>query len=109
MQSLDNIYIKMSPAMDVSALAHLHQPMIGTMESNYPLQARPDKSDREIGRDLAHDLNNALTIIHGYTEQLLFNRDLAADERSQLQIVLEHTQRAENLIRNAARSKKSAA
>lgn len=92
MQSLDNIYLKMYPTLESSALATLHH--------NDPPPAEPQ---REISREVAHELNNVLTIVRGYAERLLTKHADNAALRTDLQLICDNARRAENVIRHAAR------
>lgn len=89
MSSLQDIYSKMSPALEPSAVASLHH--------------EPPYSDnqKQIGREVAHDLNNILTIIRGYADRMLIKHGDNAALRPDLQIITENVKRAELLIRNA--------
>src|SRR6202012_1427844 len=92
MQSLDNIYLKLYPTLESSALA--------TLQSTEPAPAEPQ---REISREVAHELNNVLTIVRGYTERLLAKHADNAALRTDLQLICDNARRAENVIRQAAR------
>jgi signal transduction histidine kinase len=95
MQSLDNIYLKLYPTLEASSLAQLHE--------NPP----PPEPQREISRDVAHELNNVLTIIRGYTERLLFKNAENPALRADLQLICDNAKRAENVIRQAARGQRN--
>lgn len=59
------------------------------------------ESPRTMGREVAHELNNVLTIIQGYTERMLVkhgnNPALCAD----LRLILDNARRATNVVRQA--------
>jgi hypothetical protein len=91
MSSLENIYMKMSPALATADLANL----------------RHDKPASEgqklIGRDVAHELNNILTIIRGYSDRLVLKHGDHPTLRTELQLICDNARRAEMVIRNSAR------
>jgi signal transduction histidine kinase len=87
--TLDNIYLKMSPAIEPSALAGIHHEQ--TLSGNH----------REISHDVAHELNNILTIIRGYAERLVLKHGENPALRPDLQIVIDNARRAEMVIRSA--------
>jgi hypothetical protein len=89
MSSLDNIYIKMEPTVEPSALASLH-----------PEQAFPD-NEKIIGRQVAHELNNILTILRGYAERLMVKHGENSVLRSDLQLINENVRRAEHVVRQS--------
>jgi signal transduction histidine kinase len=91
MSSLENIYMKMSPTLEPAHLAQLHQ-------------QHPDyASQRQIGREVAHELNNILTIIRGYSDRIMIKHGSNPALRSELQLISENVKRAETVIRSAAR------
>jgi signal transduction histidine kinase len=96
MQSLDNIYLKMYPGLDPVALSHLHHEDV-----------QPAEPPREISREVAHELNNVLTIIRGYTERLLLKNVDNPAMLAELQLVCDNARRAENIVRQAARGQRN--
>ena len=92
MSSLENIYLKMSPTMEPATLAHLHH------------DASHANGQRLIGRDVAHELNNILTIIRGYADRMLLKHGDHPVMRQELQLIAENAKRAETVIRNSARA-----
>ena len=90
MSSFDNIYQKLVPTLEPSTLAQL----------NHETSQR-DQS--QIGREMAHDLNNILTIIQGYADRMIMknpdNTALSAD----LKLISNNARRAVDLIRDARR------
>jgi signal transduction histidine kinase len=93
MSSLKNIYMKMSPELE---LAHLHQPHLHQPHSNHETQ-------KLIGREVAHELNNILTIIKGYSDRMMMKHGGNPVLRPELQLISESVKRAETVIRGAAR------
>lgn len=67
------------------------------------LHHEPPYSDnqKQIGREVAHDLNNILTIIRGYADRMLIKHGDNPTLRPDLQIITENVKRAESLIRHA--------
>lgn len=89
MSSLDNIYLKMSPALEPATLAHIHQE-----------PARADEQ-RQIGREVAHELNNILTIIRGYADRMLLKHGDNPAMRPELQLISDNARRAESVVRHS--------
>jgi hypothetical protein len=92
MSSLDNIYMKMSPTLEPAVLAHLHQ------------NPAPAGSEKHIGSEVAHDLNNILTIVRGYADRMLIKHGENLALRADLQLISEHARRAELVVRQASKS-----
>ena len=90
MSSLETIYQKMMPTLEPASVAP--QPA---------RQAWPEPS-RQISREVAHDLNNILTIIQGYAERMMLKHGDNPALRPDLQIISENTKRAALVVRNAA-------
>ena len=90
MATLQNIYQKMMPTLNSTAVA---QP---PPETNW---AEPARS---ISREVAHELNNILTIIQGYSERMLLKNGDNPALRHDLQVITESTQRAVQVVRQAA-------
>jgi signal transduction histidine kinase len=89
MSSLESIYQKMSPNLEAADFTHLH-----------PETADSEQQQR-IGREVAHELNNILTIIRGYADRMLIkNRDNPA-LRPDLKMISDNVLRAEAVIRRA--------
>jgi signal transduction histidine kinase len=95
MQSLDNIYMKMYPGLEPSALSNLHHD-----------DAPPAEPQREISSEVAHELNNVLTIVRGYTERLVLKNPDNPSLQADLQLILDNARRAENVVRQAARGQR---
>ena len=97
MSSLDNIYQKMVPTLEPATLAQLHH-------------ALPNpEPERKIARDVAHDLNNILTIIQGYADRMLLKHGENPALRSDLQLISENARRAVNVVREANPPRRPAA
>jgi signal transduction histidine kinase len=91
MSSLENIYMKMSPTLEPAHLAQLHQQQPGLA------------TQKLIGREVAHELNNILTIIRGYSDRMLMKHGANPAMRPELQLISESVKRAETVIRGAVR------
>src|SRR5665647_2942629 len=90
MSSLDNIYMKMAPPLESAVLTHLHHEQL------------PADSEKQIGRDVAHELNNILTIIRGYADRMLMKHGENPALRPELQLIPESARRAESVVRHAS-------
>lgn len=89
MSSLENIYQKMLPTLEPGTLPHLHH------------QATPEVP-RQIGREVAHELNNIMTIIQGYAERMMLKHGENPALRPELQLISENARRAASVIRQAS-------
>ncbi len=54
-----------------------------------------------IGGDVAHDLNNILTIIRGYAERVIVKHGDNPAIRPDVQVIFDNARRAENVVRQA--------
>jgi hypothetical protein len=90
MSSLDNNYQKMVPTLDPATLAQLH-----------PELPQPEPSN-QIGRDVAHELNNILTIIQGYADRVILKHGANAAWRPELQVISDNARRAVAVVRQAS-------
>jgi signal transduction histidine kinase len=97
MSSLDNIYQKMLPALDPATLAQLHA---------IPEQPEPTN---QISREVAHELNNILTIIQGYADRVLIKHGADAVWRQELQLISDNARRAVLVVRKATPRRSAAA
>jgi signal transduction histidine kinase len=89
MSSFENIYQKMVPTLEATSLAQLHHE-----------PARPDDRS-QIGRDVAHELNNILTIIQGYADRMMVKHGENPSLRPELQLISNNARRAVSVIRDA--------
>ena len=89
MSSLENIYQKMVPALEPGTLAQLHH------------EPPPPEQTRQVGREVAHELNNILTIIQGYADRMLLKHGENPALRPELQLISENARRAVSVIRQA--------
>jgi signal transduction histidine kinase len=90
MSSFDNIYQKMVPTLEPSTLAQLHH------ES-------PQEEQNQIGREMAHELNNILTIIQGYADRMIMKNAENPVLSPDLKTISNNARRAVTLIREARR------
>jgi len=79
----------MVPTLERSTLAQLHH------ES--PSQEQP----RQISRELAHELNNIMTIIQGYADRMILKHGENQALRPDLQLISDNARRAVTAIRQA--------
>ncbi len=91
MSSLQNIYQKMVPTLEPASAGQL--PQASSAWSDPP---------RQISREVAHDLNNILTIIQGYAERMMLKHGDNPALRPDLQIISDNTKRAALVVRKAA-------
>ena len=89
MSSLENIYQKMSPMLEPATLASLHH------ETQHP------DTQKQVGREVAHELNNIFTIIRGYADRMLIKHGENPALRPELLLISENVKRAESLIRHS--------
>ncbi len=94
MSSLDNIYEKMAPDTGSASYATLH-----------PQPSATESSTLKISRDVAHELNNILTIVRGYADRLVMKHGDNPALRPELKLISDNARRAANVVRNASQSK----
>ena len=93
MTSLDSIYQKLTPELRSASLVHLLP------------QTAPADADRNISRDVAHELNNVITIIRGYADRLILKHGDNPALRPELQLISDNARRAANVVRVASQPK----
>lgn len=81
--------MKMTPTLEPAALASLHQ------------DAPRPEAQKQIGREVAHELNNILTIIRGYADRVIIKHGENPHLRPDLQLISDNVRRAEQVIRRA--------
>jgi signal transduction histidine kinase len=92
--SLENIYQKMTPANNATT----------------PAVTPPGPAARDqIGSDVAHELNNILTIVRGYADRLLTKHGENPAMKAELKLVVDNARRAENVVREASLATRRAA
>jgi len=62
----------------------------------------------QIGGDVAHELNNIITIIRGYTERIISKHGENAALRPDLQLLADNARRAERVVREASQATRRA-
>lgn len=91
MSSLENIYQKMSPTVNVA-----NQAILTSQSSSADAQ-------KQIGREVAHELNNILTIISGYADRMMMKHGENTALRPELQLIAENARRAASVVRQSPR------
>ena len=81
--------MKMSPTLGPATLANMNQ------ETSHPDQ------QKQVGRDVAHELNNIFTIIRGYADRMLIKHGENQALRPDLLLIAENVKRAESLVRHS--------
>ncbi len=61
--------------------------------------------DRRISLDVAHELNNILTIVRGYADRLIVKHGENPALRPELKLISDNARRAANVIRTASQPK----
>jgi signal transduction histidine kinase len=89
MSSLENIYQKMVPSLEPATLAHLH---------HEPARQEPQP---QIAREVAHELNNIMTIIQGYADRMIMKHRENPAMLPELQLISDNARRAIAVIRKA--------
>lgn len=79
----------MVPTLEPGTLSQLHHP---------PAPETPG----QMGRDVAHELNNIVTIIQGYADRMILKHGENPALRPELQLISDHARRAAAVIRQAA-------
>jgi signal transduction histidine kinase len=92
MSSFDSIYKKIASSLEQSGAENVQPP-------------KNSDPDRQVPSEIAHDLNNILAIIQGYSDRLLIRhgKDLAL--APQLKVISEAAKRATAIIRDATPSR----
>jgi hypothetical protein len=83
----------------ISSLENIYQKM-SAGETGAAPKASPVAREC-IGGDVAHDLNNILTIIRGYAERVILKHGENAALRPDMQVIFDNARRAENVVRQA--------
>ena len=71
----------MTPVSDAGAVSSQHEPV----------------AREQIGGDVAHELNNILTIVRGYADRLILKHGENPVLRPDLQLILDNARRAERV------------
>lgn len=80
----------MVPTLESATLAHLHH-------EPAPAPEQPN----HIGREVAHELNNIMTIIQGYAERMILKHGEDPALRPDLQLISDNARRAVSVIKQA--------
>ena len=89
MSSLESIYQKMSPTLESATLSNVHA------EGTHP------DAQKQVGREVAHELNNIFTIVRGYAERMMIKHGENPALRPELLMIAENIKRAEQLVRHS--------
>ena len=81
--------MKMAPAIEPANLAQLHP------------APPPGHEQKQIGREVAHELNNILTIIRGYADRMLLKHGDNPALRPDLQLIAQNATRAIAVVRQS--------
>jgi nitrogen-specific signal transduction histidine kinase len=89
----------MSPTIEPSALNSMQH------------DSTQSDQQKQVGREVAHELNNIFTIIRGYADRLLIKHGENPALRPELLLISENIKRAESLVRHSTypRSRATAA
>jgi signal transduction histidine kinase len=87
----------MVPTLEPGTLAQLHH------------QSPNPEQQRQIGREVAHELNNILTVIQGYADRMILKHGDNPALRPELQLISENARRAVGVIRQASPRKPAVA
>ncbi len=93
MTTLESIYEKLTPGRIPPPSA--------------PAATTPTDADRNISRDVAHELNNVMTIIRGYADRLIMKHGDNPALRPELQLISDNARRAANVVRAASQPSKT--
>lgn len=91
MSSLETIYEKLAPGIDTASLMT-------------PLTPTKPPETRQMSREVAHELNNILTIIRGYADRLVLKHGDNPALRPELQLIADNARRAANVVRAASQA-----
>jgi signal transduction histidine kinase len=73
--------------------------------TRYNQLAPPTEGERHISREVAHELNNILTIVRGYADRLILKHGDNPALRPELKLISDNARRAANVIRTASQPK----
>lgn len=80
----------MAPTLQPATLVQLHH------------EPPPPEQPRQIAREVAHELNNILTIIQGYAERMILKHGDNPALRPELQLISQNAKRAVSVVRQAS-------
>jgi signal transduction histidine kinase len=98
MSSLETIYEKMAPAPGTASYASASPSAASTTTSS--------EAGLKISREVAHELNNILTIVRGYADRLVMKHGDNPALRPELKLIADNAKRAANVVRNASQTAK---
>jgi signal transduction histidine kinase len=91
----------------VSSFDSIYKKMAAALEQSGAGNAQPSKKSdpaRQVTPDIAHELNNILTIIQGYAERLLLKHGEDLALAPHLKVISEAARRATTIVRDATPS-----
>ena len=68
-------------------------------------QSAAPESSPKISREVAHELNNILTIVRGYADRLVMKHADNPALKPELKLIADNARRAANVVRNASQPK----
>ena len=69
--------------------------------ANLHHEASHSDNQKQVGREVAHELNNIFTIIRGYADRMLIKHGENPALRPELLLIAENIKRAESLVRHS--------
>lgn len=94
MTTLESLYDRLTPGRIAPPPTSVNPP------------AAPADAPRSISRDVAHELNNVMTIIRGYADRLIMKHGDNPALRPELQLISDNARRAANVVRAASQPSK---
>ena len=91
MTPLESIYDKLTPGRIPAPTTSVNPP-----------PTTPVDTARNISCDVAHELNNVMTIIRGYADRLIMKHGDNPALRPELQLISDNARRAANVVRAAS-------
>ena len=88
----------------ISSLESIYQKMTSASEAEGMNAHREPVPREQIGGDVAHELNNIITIIRGYAERMLVKHGENPALKPDLQLITDNARRAEKVVRAASQA-----
>ncbi len=88
----------------ISSLESIYQKMTSASEAEGINAHREPVPREQIGGDVAHELNNIITIIRGYAERTLARNGENPSLKQDLQLIADNARRAEKVVRAASQA-----
>jgi signal transduction histidine kinase len=99
---------KMLRGVTMSSVDSINKTMAAPLEQSGAENAQPSQKfdpARQVSRDIAHELNNILTVIQGHADRLLLKHGEDPALARYLKVISEAAQRAATIVRDATPSK----